>query len=611
MVGGTGAVQAYGDASIRTYEDLPDHNMIFFTIYVLILDGWSSSDSFSLKFDDIEVEFEAFPDGQTSFPTNACREGSERVGFQTTLQGKIPHEGSQLTFKLINKVTQDLLDRYLGFRSVSLLFATVPVASRTTKLCGDLRAISHPNNCLCPEGSYYDGADCIGCDPACRMCLGPSRSDCVICATDYMFNGTHCIKCHLSCEECFGETVNECTKCKSDKFLIDTSCVDACNYPLIDKHTDPKTCESPCPSEKFIAPNRECLDTCDYPLAQNLVSTKQLCISNCVDPMMLDNDNECTLSCDYPRAIFHNGPFEICGYPCQPGQIAYYNNTCLPLPCSSPFMIQVFNDYEVCVLSCANANNFIYWDETCHSTCPYPLIAEQVNDYQVCQVPNCDNSPCETCSTDADCPVGYYCNIGIGGVCLRLTSYTLRSGITKTILNGYIIRVEVVPLIGIPEGTDDVLDVLAMILVVNDDFTIDVQKVSKGIFIVTFEIFDTLQIDKIPIYFTYAPGSLDLKSKLEMPKVPYISPGLQEAAQIVKTGSIVSFGLLAVSTVGFAMTGGLGSLWSFLPENQYTYYLIYLNINYPYHSKTYFRSLANYDDDTHPSRVAWHCGYSI
>ena len=37
------------------------------------------------------------------------------------------------------------------------------------------------------------------------------------------------------------------------------------------------------------------------------------------------------------------------------------------------------------------------------------------------------------------------------------------------------------------------------------------------------------------------------------------------------------------------------TLWSFLPENQYSYYLLYLNVSYLYNTETYLKSLANYD----------------
>ncbi len=43
------------------------------------------------------------------------------------------------------------------------------------------------------------------------------------------------------------------------------------------------------------------------------------------------------------------------------------------------------------------------------------------------------------------------------------------------------------------------------------------------------------------------------------------------------------------------LDGGLASLWTALPDGQYTYYLLFLNINYLYHTEKYLEALSNFD----------------
>ena len=127
------------------------------------------------------------------------------------------------------------------------------------------------------------------------------------------------------------------------------------------------------------------------------------------------------------------------------------------------------------------------------------------------------------------------------------------------------------------------------------DYSITTQKVSKGVFQITFKVLKSLQTSTFTAHFTYSPSNLLVKTDLGMPRVVYISSTLQAIAQMVKGGSYASFSLLMILAAIFALTGGLSVIWSFLPENQYSYYLLYLNVQYPYQASVYFRSLANYN----------------
>ena len=67
-----------------------------------------------------------------------------------------------------------------------------------------------------------------------------------------------------------------------------------------------------------------------------------------------------------------------------------------------------------------------------------------------------------------------------------------------------------------------------------------------------------------------------------------IAKTIQLASQL---GSIIS----TLNLLCFCFTGEISILWSIVPENDYSYYLLYLNIDYPYHTTLTLQSLANQD----------------
>lgn len=596
VVGGDQFQQDFGTVASRTYSNLPSHDTIMFSMNVILLDTWSTTDAYQLQFDtSITFNLNSFADSADEFISDVCGYGAGRIGLDFQLLAQFPHSASELNFQITLNLDQGSPpNHYFGFRDISILASNTGITSQN--ICGFMGLPNEPDNCPCDEGQYYPG--CGACDPACGECVGNFKSDCITCAPGYQYNGDYCYQCNDACVDCFGSDQDECTVCIDTWFLLNTTCIQDCDVPLIANNQD---CYSPCPPEKFIA-DSYCMDECNPPLQPYIQYSVPYCITVCNIGDYPDDLAGCSSVCNYPRKLNDEGPYHVCREPCDDGETFYYNDTCLSISCTSPYASQLVNESTVCVLSCATASNYIYWDETCQTDCPSPLIIESVHDYQVCTVPNCGSAPCDTCTRDNDCPANYYCNTTIRGVCLpasattlAYTTYSLKSAVIKNILNGYVVRVQVAPLLNITGGSNDVLSCSSGPLIVDEDLKITITKVSTGIFTVIVEILKTMQLDKIPLQFNYSPQRLNLNSSLSLTKVVYISPSVQKAAQAVKTGSIVSFFLLLINILGYVMTGGLGALWSFLPENQYSYYLLYMNINYPYHTKVYFESLSNYN----------------
>ena len=236
---------------------------------------------------------------------------------------------------------------------------------------------------------------------------------------------------------------------------------------------------------------------------------------------------------------------------------------------------------------------FVYNNGSCLRTCLPPFQQQkQASDLTLCNLPRCGANLCSTCQQDSDCASFFHCN---GGVCQSYITYSLNTEIIKSITNGYIISVEITPLTGLDSNKDDNLLMVLDSLSLGQDYSITIKKISKGVFQITFTILKSLQITTYSAHFTYSPTNLLVQGDLNMPKVVYVSDTLRTIARIVQGGSYASFGILAIVAAICALTGGLSVIWSFLPENQYSYYLLYLNVQYPYQTKVYLRSLANYN----------------
>jgi len=92
LLGGYGVIEPNAGTAARLYNQLPTHNMVYYSIYFYIFDYWNGTDYFSLKFDSTEVEFRQFAVDSTAFAPIVCGEVNRR-GIEMFLVGKTPHSG--------------------------------------------------------------------------------------------------------------------------------------------------------------------------------------------------------------------------------------------------------------------------------------------------------------------------------------------------------------------------------------------------------------------------------------------------------------------------------------------------------------------------------------
>ena len=118
----------------RVYNDLPDHNIIYYTISLWLLDSWDSipPDYFQLEFDSFLVE--GWGVGLEYFEVNSCgRDWPDLANMK--IFGQVSHSGSSLTLRVLPQLDGFAQDESLGFRDVHLIFAESPETS-VNKLCG-------------------------------------------------------------------------------------------------------------------------------------------------------------------------------------------------------------------------------------------------------------------------------------------------------------------------------------------------------------------------------------------------------------------------------------------------------------------------------------------
>jgi len=162
-------------------------------------------------------------------------------------------------------------------------------------------------------------------------------------------------------------------------------------------------------------------------------------------------------------------------------------------------------------------------------------------------------------------------------------------------MNGVVFSVKVLPLIGIGEFNDDVLETEITTLTKGEDYEVSVKRIKTGSFEVTYTFLDEFEYTKLNGTMYYSPGILGLEQSFKFPYITFISEEVQQAASTINATSQITFILFLIGIFGMVFGGGIASLWTSVPESQYTYYLIYLNVNYLHHTTKYLQSLSNYD----------------
>jgi len=218
----------------------------------------------------------------------------------------------------------------------------------------------------------------------------------------------------------------------------------------------------------------------------------------------------------------------------------------------------------------------------------------------ICSPPLCGMTDCSRCTSDGNsdliCPEYYYCDEYLGKFCLPYYDYYLETMIIKSILNGYILQAKVGPSKnGLVPGINDTLSITIDNLIVDVDYSIQINPLDLGIFQINLCILQELEITNMKAHFTYSPLNLNLEATLDLPRVIFIDSGVKKASENTKGNSQLLFLIFIITIIGMILGGGISALWAALPESQYAYYLIYLNIDYVHQVQLYLQSMSNYD----------------
>ena len=77
-IGGGSKTYLHRDVE-RTYEDLPAHTMIFFTIKLWFLDGWDANDNFEVILDSKTFSLDGLK--ASAAPSNLCGKTTKDLGI--------------------------------------------------------------------------------------------------------------------------------------------------------------------------------------------------------------------------------------------------------------------------------------------------------------------------------------------------------------------------------------------------------------------------------------------------------------------------------------------------------------------------------------------------
>ena len=602
-LGGTEVFANNGDSITRTYENLPSHSMVSFSMRILLVDSWTISDRVSVLVGGYEVGFTNPLTYINSYGSYRCG-NSSLADLEITSYGIIYHTASTLTIKVTNKRVSPTSNGTILFNKINLFFTSSVSASLTATFSYPLTYISayasyYP---YCRLSTYYYSSTygCQSCSYACEYCYGPYNYQCYKCASGYYYDGSACVPCYSTCKICHGTAYTQCDYCTGSYYLMDNQCI-TCDSPFVKSSQYFETCQYPCLSGEYLYSDGSCHTTCDSRFTSTTKYSYLYAVCNfpCSGTNTLYYDGYCsTLECPYPLQLALYGSYYICEYPCATGLLLYADGSCQdPALCVYPYVLHTYTDYnswDACGPECAYGL-YRYDNDTCHEDCPEPLVAKDSNGILLCDPPRCGPNQCSSCTSWNTCPTYYVCNVYIGSWCLFQYTYSLTVQTMKTITNGAVFSVKVSPTMGIGEFNDDVLNSEISSLTKGEDYTVSVKKVGTGSFEVTYTFYEEIDETRVTGTMYYSPSTLDLEQDFTFPHITYISEEVQEAASTINATSQITFILFLISIFGMVFGGDIASIWTSVPESQYTYYLIYLNVNYLHHTSLYLQSLSNYE----------------
>ena len=233
----------------RIYSNLPAHVMIYFTMSYWAVDSWNAgADYFQLALDSKMFTI-ASPANYKQFPPTTCGNTLYEDLGNVRLFGRVNHQASTLTFKVITQFDQASDNEAIGIRDINLLFVSTS-SSITENICEKASiTIGTALQCSCIEGQFQNtSALCQNCHSSCASCFNYGSKYCYECSFGYGFDGTRCVSCSSACSSCNGKGINQCNSCKSGYLLFNNNtCISAntCIFPM--SITGCNTyCEPPC-----------------------------------------------------------------------------------------------------------------------------------------------------------------------------------------------------------------------------------------------------------------------------------------------------------------------------------------------------------------------------
>ena len=435
--------QQLDKAFTRTFDNLPSHTMIFFTISIWAIDSWNGNqDYFQVQFDSTIFNSWNNWDYHT-FTTQLCGDDWSADVANVRLFGRVLHSATSLVFKMVSQFDQDSINESLGFRDIDFLFVKNSNNPTETMCAKASLPIGAPFECTCDEGQYDLSGVCTPCHSTCASCFDYGSDKCFQCAAGFGFNGDNCVQCDSTCVTCYGAGNKQCNSCQSGYLLVNNNtCVPEtnCTSPLMMTGCG-RYCDAPCPSGQWQLWNNTCSLTCDFPLQQaetqtslNLLNPIHICIYPCSDEEYLYWDGTCQsdcispliqrfegekLFCDFPCAVNEVALWNtsckstctfpyvqstiknrtICSYPCLPGEYLYPNGTCSSFPCDPYFITVQQEDKNFCNYPCPS-DEFAYWNGSCTHNCSFPYIESTRNNRGIC-LPPC--SPSQYLYSDGIC----------------------------------------------------------------------------------------------------------------------------------------------------------------------------------------------------------------
>jgi len=385
-----------GTTFTRTYDSLPSHTLIQFSIYFWIIDLNKASTLYEVFFDGSSIgvwDSQYYANaGYYNFASDTCG-GSAGDFANVLINGEVPHTQNTLTIQIVSKYTTGVDAFSFGFRNINLLFRTPSPSAVTLSVCNFGSTSAAQSSCLCSAGSFDPpgSSGCTSCYSTCQNCVGTHQGDCTQCDSGYSYDGTKCILCDSSCSQCFGTASNQCAQCPTGKYLAyDNTCRSSCSSPLVATTTGSfSICSLPCGTSGFYYQNNTCGSGCTSPFTQTTINDVKYCNFPCTSPDWLNSAGTCQSSCDPPYTQVIKGVERYCdmSVSCGSTEYLYENNTCIE-GCNSPvFVASTVGSVNYCNFSCSGSTPFYNWNGVCQASCDSPYVSRSQDVENYCDLP--------------------------------------------------------------------------------------------------------------------------------------------------------------------------------------------------------------------------------